>query len=53
MTEPHDRFENDRDSHPAWIVERRPCPMCCVKACGCPDEPDMRLIPANIVLGTE
>lgn len=52
-TEPHDRFENDRDAHPDWIVEHRPCVFCSVLKCGCPNEPDMVLIPANVVLGEE
>jgi hypothetical protein len=48
-----DRFDNDDTHalHPEWIVERRPCPLCEVRACGCPSEPHMVLVPANVVLG--
>jgi hypothetical protein len=48
-----DRFDNDDTHalHPEWIVERRPCPLCEVRACGCPSEPPMVLVPANVVLG--
>lgn len=50
-----DRFENDETHtlHPEWIVERRPCPLCCVRACGCPSEPEMVLVEAHIVRGSE
>lgn len=52
MTDRHDN-DTEHTAHPDWIVERRTCPLCCVKACGCPSEPEMRLVPANVVLGAE